>query len=59
MRIARHYRGRAQSEATLQGPTAPKRYRIFSPRKSKNRNRTKHLQPTLTPKQPMSAPSDL
>ena len=32
-RIARHYRATAQSGATLQGPTAPKRYPIFLPSK--------------------------
>ena len=32
-RIARHYRGSAQSGATLQGPLALKRYRIFLPSK--------------------------
>ena len=32
-RIARHYRGTAQSGATLQGPPARKRYRIFLPSK--------------------------
>ena len=32
-KIARHYRGTAQSGATLQGPPAPKRYRISLPSK--------------------------
>ena len=32
-RIARHYLGTTQSGDTLQGPTAPKRYRIFLPSK--------------------------